>query len=181
MWQYFWPHAVYHLTRWFPRNNRLKIRIVVMILTLAVLAPQIYVLALPQTARFCGQHLFELLIVGIVFSFAMIGFTFLFSLMDPVPWEVKLAFHIFGGICFITGIIVTAFTSLAQDCKNNTEGLYYYSIAITVLSMVCTVFFIITVPFWLINRLRRNAVLDWKERDGICYEPVKCCSCIWHV
>ena len=36
--------------------------------------------------------------------------------MDPVPWEVKLVFHVFGGICFLTSIILTAFTSLARDC-----------------------------------------------------------------
>ena len=44
------------------------------------------------------------------------GFSFLFSIMDPVPWEVKLAFHIFGGIVFILGLVQTAFTSLAGEC-----------------------------------------------------------------
>ena len=36
--------------------------------------------------------------------------------MDPVPWEVKLTFHIFGGIAFILGLVQTVFTSLAGEC-----------------------------------------------------------------
>ena len=36
--------------------------------------------------------------------------------MDPVPWEVKFAFHIFGVITFVTGIIFTFFTSMAAEC-----------------------------------------------------------------
>ena len=51
------------------------------------------------------------------------GFSFLFSIMDPVPWEVKLAFHIFGGIVFILGLVQTAFTSLAGECVR----IYYIS------------------------------------------------------
>ena len=47
---------------------------------------------------------------------SVLGFSFLFSLMDPVPWEVKVAFHIFGLITFVTGIIFTLFTSMAGEC-----------------------------------------------------------------
>lgn len=43
------------------------------------------------------------------------------------------------------------------------------------------VFFILTVPFWLINKCFKNSILDQEYRTGICYEPVHCCSCIWHV
>ncbi len=44
------------------------------------------------------------------------GFSFLFSLMDPVPWEVKLAFHIFGVASFAFGLVSVIFTSLAEEC-----------------------------------------------------------------
>ncbi|KAK2184092.1 hypothetical protein NP493_283g04011 [Ridgeia piscesae] len=181
LWQYCWGHSVYHLTRWFPRNNRLKIRIVMMIFTIALLIPQFFVLAEPHTERFCGQHLFEFLVVSIVYTFCMIGFSFIFSLMDPVPWEVKFAFHIFGVITFVTGIVFTFFTSMAAECKVTTPELYYFSLAAVVITVVSLVFFAIVLPFWVINWWCVNSVLDYKNRDGICYEPANCCSCVWHI
>jgi hypothetical protein len=36
--------------------------------------------------------------------------------MDPVPFEVKLVFHIFGIISFVVGLTNTIFTGLAADC-----------------------------------------------------------------
>lgn len=36
--------------------------------------------------------------------------------MDPVPWQVKLAFHVFGIASFILGFVYTIITSLAGDC-----------------------------------------------------------------
>ncbi|ELU08082.1 hypothetical protein CAPTEDRAFT_185569 [Capitella teleta] len=181
MWQYFWAHVVYHLTRWFPRNNRVKIRVVILIFTFALLVPQGFIMAQPDTSHFCGQHLLEFLIVAVVFTFCMIGFSFLFTTMDPVPWEIKLAFHIFGGITFIVGVTNTFFTAYAGDCKVSTKELYYFSVAAAVFTMVTTVFFLVTVPFWIINRIWKNSVLDMRNREGLCYEPVKCCSCVWHV
>ena len=44
-----------------------------MIFTIALLIPQFFVLAEPHTERFCGQHLFEFLVVSIVYTFCMIG------------------------------------------------------------------------------------------------------------
>lgn len=181
MWQYFWAHAVYHITRWFPRNNRIKIRVVTLLFTFALLLPQILVLARPHSSRFCGQHLFEFLIVSIVFTFCMIGFAILFSVMDPVPWEVKLAFHIYGVVCFIFGIIVIAFTSQAADCRESTQELYWFSLSTGVLGMLTTGFFAVMLPFWIVNKIWARSVLDVRSRTGVCYEPVACCSCVWHI
>lgn len=44
------------------------------------------------------------------------GFVVLFSILDPVPYEVKLIFHVFGGVSFLVGLILTIFTSLAVEC-----------------------------------------------------------------
>ena len=52
-------------------------RIVSMILTVGMLVPQIWVLAQPHTSRYCGQHLFEFLVMSIIFTFCMIGRYFL--------------------------------------------------------------------------------------------------------
>ena len=56
------------------------------------------------------------MIIVVVVVVSLAGFSFIFSLMDPVPWEVKLAFHIFGVITFVTGIVFTFFTSMAGEC-----------------------------------------------------------------
>ena len=48
-------------------------RVVIMMFTAALLIPQFFVLFEPHTERFCGQHLFEFLVVSIVFTFCMIG------------------------------------------------------------------------------------------------------------
>jgi len=37
------------------------------------------------------------------------------------------------------------------------------------------------IPFWIINAVKRDSVLDNRTRQGFCYEPVKCCTCLWHV
>ena len=50
------------------------------------------------------------------YMYLFAGFSFLFSVMEPVPWEVKLAFHIFGGATFIVGLLSTVFTALAGEC-----------------------------------------------------------------
>ncbi|CAH1773257.1 unnamed protein product [Owenia fusiformis] len=181
VWQYLWAHGVFHLIRWFPRTNRSKVRIFILLLTLAFLIPQIFVLATPESARFCGQHLFEFLIVSIVYTFCMIGFSVLFSIMDPIPWEVKLAFHIFGGITYLSGLLLTIFVSLAGECSVTTGTLYFFSLALSIFSVIGIVFLTVMVPFWIVNRIWKNSVLDLRYRTGVCYEPVKCCSCVWHI
>ncbi|XP_030842743.1 uncharacterized protein LOC105445980 [Strongylocentrotus purpuratus] len=181
MWWYSLPHSVYHLIRWFPKTNRLKIRIVIFLFAFALLIPQFFVLTTERSSRYCGQHLFDMLIVSIVFSFCMTGFVVLFSILDPVPYEVKLIFHIFGGVSFLVGLILTIFTSLAVECRTNTAELYYFSLASTILCMIAAVFVILMLPFWIINYFYPGSVLDRKQRTGICYEPTNCCSCLWHI
>ncbi|XP_071945980.1 uncharacterized protein [Antedon mediterranea] len=181
MWWYTFAHVVYHLIRWFPKNNRLKIRIVIVLFSFGLLFPQLFVLSREHSTRYCGQHLFDFLIVSIVFTFFMIGFSFIFSLMDPVPWEVKLAFHIFGVIAFVMGLTLTVFASLAVDCRNNTLELYYLSVSAAVLTVTSFAFLMVMIPFWLLNYFFPNSVLNRKERTGVCYEPTACCSCLWHI
>lgn len=80
-------------------------------------------------------------ILCVVFTFCMIGnfwhyfllktatvsaFTFLFSIMDPVPWEVKLVFHIFGAITFVCGVTLTILTALANDCVSCSRRNNFY-------------------------------------------------------
>ncbi|XP_076472660.1 uncharacterized protein LOC143302053 [Babylonia areolata] len=181
MWQYMWAHTVYHLIRWFPRNNRIKITLVVMALTVAMLMPQLWVLLQKHTTRWCSQPLFPMLITSIVFTFFVIGFAFLFVTMVPVPREVKIAFHVFGLVNFITGIIQVVFTSNAEDCNSSTEELYKMSLALAILSAIALVYIVLLLPFWVVNVVKRDCVLDTRERQGVCYEPVKCCSCLWHI
>ncbi|XP_071841363.1 uncharacterized protein [Apostichopus japonicus] len=181
MWWFLFPHCMYHLIRWFPKNNRLKIRILILLLSVGFLLPQFYVLLVEQSSRYCGQHLFGLLIASIVVTFVMLGFTFLFVLMDPIPFEVKFAFNCYGGLTCILGVLFIILSSLATECQNNTPILYYYSLATAVLSGISIGIYALLLPFWILNRLYRNSVLDKKGRTGICYEPVNCCSCIWHV
>ena len=42
--------------------------------------------------------------------------------MDPVPFEVKVVFHVFGGVCFIVGLFLAIFTSMAAECVSIFEG-----------------------------------------------------------
>ena len=44
------------------------------------------------------------------------GFGFLFIAMVPVPRQVKVAFHIFGLVNFVTGLIQIIYTSQAEQC-----------------------------------------------------------------
>ncbi|XP_050414447.1 uncharacterized protein LOC126828612 [Patella vulgata] len=181
MWQYLWAHIIYHLVRWFPRNNRLKIFLLVMILSVAFLVPQLLVLYLDHSKRWCGQPLFEFLIVSIILTLIMIGFTFLFMVMVPVPGLVKIIFHVFGVLGLITGLSYIILTSKATDCKNTTEALYTLSVILASITGISIGFYVLMLPFWLINTFWPKSVLDPPARTGICYEPVKCCSCLWHI
>ncbi|XP_062505097.1 uncharacterized protein LOC134181840 isoform X4 [Corticium candelabrum] len=87
MWQYLWVHCVYHLARWFPRNDRRKIRLLLFFFSSALLVPLFIVLLLDQSTRYCSGNLFNLCVASICFTVCMIGFSFLFTLMDPVPWQ----------------------------------------------------------------------------------------------
>ncbi|XP_033642087.1 uncharacterized protein LOC117302306 [Asterias rubens] len=181
MWWYGFSHVVFHFIRWFPKDNRVKVRVIIILFSFALLFPQLFVLTRDHSSRYCGQHLFDQLIVSIVFTFCMIAFTIIFTLMDPVPFEVKVMFHIFGGMGFILGLVLSIFTSMAVECQNNTVELYYMSLASVILCLLTMVFFVLMLPFWLLNRWFTNSVLDKKGRTGLCYEPTECCSCLWHI
>ncbi|XP_005109063.1 uncharacterized protein LOC101852277 isoform X2 [Aplysia californica] len=158
-----------------------KCTVVAVFATLCLLIPQFYVLLQDKTTRWCPEPLMPLLITSIIFTFFVIGFTFLFVTMVPVPREVKLTFHGFGLVTFITGMIQCVSTSKAQDCDFSTPELYDISLALAVLCGVSIVYVAVLLPFWIINQVKQNAVLDKGERRGVCYEPVKCCSCLWHI
>ncbi|KAK3743313.1 hypothetical protein RRG08_007551 [Elysia crispata] len=181
MWQYLWAHAIFHMVRWFPPSNRIKITVVTMVITMCLLSPQFYVLLLNRTTRWCPEPLLSLLIISIVLTFFVIGFTFLFVTMIPVPREVKIAFHVFGLANFCTGLAQCISTLKGKDCQFTTIELYDISVALAVLSAIATVFVVFMLPFWIVNEKKKDSVLDRRNRTGICYEPVKCCSCLWHI
>ncbi|XP_076802817.1 uncharacterized protein LOC143446858 [Clavelina lepadiformis] len=181
MWFYFFPHCIYHLTKWFPQNNRIKFRVVVFLLSAALLVPEFIVLSLPTTSRACDQPLLNILVAGIVFLFMSVGFAIIFSLMDPVPRIVKILFHLFGVGSLILGLMSAFYTFEAPACSDSTTELYYWCYVTSVLALITTGYFLLTVPFWLANKTKPNLVLDWRRRSGICYEPVVYCSCVWHV
>ncbi|XP_064611850.1 uncharacterized protein LOC135475839 [Liolophura sinensis] len=181
MFYYFWTHIVYHLIKWFHPDNRKIIRILVWITTALLLVPQFYAFAKPESTRYCDQPLYEMLVVSIVLTFVMCGFTFLLTLMDPVPREVKIAFHVFGGVCFVTGLVHSAMVFSALECNIFAEVLYDWSLAVAVLIMICTVYFVILIPCWILDMICSDWILNRKEKTGICYEPEKCCPCLWHV
>ncbi|XP_065842384.1 uncharacterized protein [Oscarella lobularis] len=183
MWHYMWAHVSFHLTRWFPRDDRTRIRIVLFLFTTALLIPQLVVLLMEETGtRFCEPSLFNLLVASICFTLFTIGFTVLFSTMEPIPWQIKLLFHIFGCASAILGIIQISYVVQGtESCKENVAALYYLSMALAIFSGFSIVFFLLSIPFWIINRLCPEAVLNRRSKVGICYEPVRCCNCIWHV
>ncbi|XP_062505094.1 uncharacterized protein LOC134181840 isoform X2 [Corticium candelabrum] len=152
MWQYLWVHCVYHLARWFPRNDRRKIRLLLFFFSSALLVPLFIVLLLDQSTRYCSGNLFNLCVASICFTVCMIGFSFLFTLMDPVPWQASFV-----------------------------PALYYVSLAYAVLSTLSMAIFVILIPLWLINHFKKNSLLDRQHKEGCCYEPVRVCSCLWHV
>lgn len=101
--------------------------------------------------------------------------------MIPVPRELKVAFHIFGLICFVEGLVLIGYVSKAEPCKNTTWPLYLISLIFAWFAGISIVFFVLMLPFWIINKAKRDSVLDVRNRSGLCYEPVKCCSCLWHI
>lgn len=59
-----------------------------------------------------------MLIISLILTLCLCGFSVLFAIMDPVPWEVKLVFHIFGLATFITGLLTVVYTAQASECVN---------------------------------------------------------------
>ncbi|XP_062505093.1 uncharacterized protein LOC134181840 isoform X1 [Corticium candelabrum] len=182
MWQYLWVHCVYHLARWFPRNDRRKIRLLLFFFSSALLVPLFIVLLLDQSTRYCSGNLFNLCVASICFTVCMIGFSFLFTLMDPVPWQVRLVFHVYGlGTAILGVLLLQGVLDGQEDCASFVPALYYVSLAYAVLSTLSMAIFVILIPLWLINHFKKNSLLDRQHKEGCCYEPVRVCSCLWHV
>ena len=68
-------------------------RIVFAILTFGVLVPELYVLALPDTSRFCAQHLLTFLIVTTVFTLCMLGKHYTLGIGQYI--EVCAMYHVY--------------------------------------------------------------------------------------
>lgn len=181
MWCYCWPHIAYHTVRVFPKNNRLKIRLTLWILTLVTLAPAGYVLSLDETFRCTPLHLLELLVTSMVLIFFLIGFAFLFTIMDPVPREVKIAFHVYGIVTAVFTVVSAAYTLSESTCQTNSAALYWYSYAAVVWNLLIGVCLVLLAIFWTANRVCQNSVLNVPQREGMCYETVSCCPCVWHI
>ncbi|XP_072100909.1 uncharacterized protein [Mobula birostris] len=180
MLHYCLAHLAYHFSRQLPRRNRTKLQVLLVLLVTVFLFPQMFVLARPRSSRYCDQPLLYNLTTFIIFTFIMTGFTFLLTLMDPVPRELKVAFHAFGVGSFLQGIITTAFTIAAPECVNTTPELYHLSLVLSVLSMLATVFVILLIPFWLVNSVYRGMLLNTGSQAGICHRPVADCPCLWY-
>lgn len=102
--------------------------------------------------------------------------------MEPVPWRVKFVFHLYGLGAAILGVILLSAVIRGQDtCEEFVPALYYVSLAFGILSVISIVIFLILLPLWLINHFKVNSLLDRQQKEGCCYEPVRVCSCLWHV
>ncbi|XP_038629220.1 uncharacterized protein LOC119950667 isoform X2 [Scyliorhinus canicula] len=160
MLHYCLAHLAYHFSRQLPKRSRAK---------------------LPKSSRYCGQPLLVNLTSFIIFTFIMTGFTVILTLMDPIPNEVKVAFHVYGVGSFAQGIATTAFTVPASQCANTTPELYYLSLVLSVLSVLATVFVGFLIPFWLADVFNKGMVSNHRSRAGVCQKPVANCSYLWHV
>ncbi|XP_052760231.1 uncharacterized protein LOC128203029 [Mya arenaria] len=183
MWQYFFAHAAYHGVRWFPQGNRWKMALLMLVLSIIAVGAQIFVIShYERSSRYCEQPLLTLQVISIILSSFTVGFTFLFSVLIPVPRGVKIVFHIFGLGCLIVGFwqIYSVIVSY-ETCSVNTPELYFLTQICAILSGVSIVFLLVVFPFWLVNAWKTGIVMDPYSRTGICYEPAKCCTCIWHI
>ena len=181
MWYYCFAHGAYHFVRWFPKEARRGVRMFCIFVSLLFLVPQGIVFFSNSVDRYCNQPLLNLAVISLGMTFAMIGFTFLFTMMEPVPWKLKIGFHFFGGFSLLIGMIQFGITLDSDHCDKNTPQLYVLSLSFGILAFVSTIFMCLVAPFWFVEYFCTGAILNRKERRGICYEPVKCCSCIWHV
>jgi len=181
MWHYFVAHAVFYITRCFPKDNRFAIRTFCLFTSLLFLVPQLYVLTLNTTGRACSQPLLTILIVSMGTTFVMLAFVFLFTMMEPVPWKLRFTFHFFGAFSFLIGILQFSYAVTAKDCATTTTELYYLTLYFGIFGIITTIYFLCMLPFWLIEFFWKGRVLNKNERRGICYEPVSNCPCLWKV
>lgn len=181
MWLYFYPHLLFHLTRWFPKNNRVKFRILSFFVSICLIIPEFYVLLQPRSERGCDQPLLAILVASTILLFFSVGFAFLFTILEPIERIITLAFHLFGFFSFILSIVTVAYTFQANACAESTMELYYWCYVSSILTLICMGYFALLSPFWIAEAVRRNSVLNEKAHEGVCYAPVVCCPCLWHV
>ncbi|EDV24144.1 uncharacterized protein TRIADDRAFT_57336 [Trichoplax adhaerens] len=160
-----------------------KRRLIIIPLTVCLLAPEFYVLLLNETSRFCPANLLNYLIADVTFTTLMLGFCFILCQMDPLVYQIKIAFHIFGVLDAAMGIAITiALASTnASTCRDNTTTLYYACLILAILHIASLGLVVFLTPFWVANSVWALSVLNPRQRRGVCYEPVKCCTCLWHV
>ncbi|XP_055515613.1 uncharacterized protein LOC129711738 isoform X2 [Leucoraja erinacea] len=103
MLHYCLPHIAHHFSRQLPKRNRAKFQVLLALFVSGFLLPQLSVLARPRSSRYCNQPLLHNLTTYIIFTFLMTGFTFLLTLMDPIPCKLRAAFHTFGVGSFLQG------------------------------------------------------------------------------
>lgn len=148
---------------------------------MALIAPQVYVLLRPSSSQYCSQPLLDGLICNIGFTLFTTAFALILVLVDPVPRWLRVLFHVFGAASFIEGICTGLMTFLAADCAASTPTLYQTSVVLSVLNALSIGFFLVVLPFWLSNSIFPELVLNKQSCTGMCYEPVVCCPCFWHV
>ncbi|KAK3729560.1 hypothetical protein QZH41_010892, partial [Actinostola sp. cb2023] len=112
-------------------------RIVIILFSLLFLIPQIYVaFYLDRSQRYCDQPLLNISVACVVFTFAMIAFSFLFAMMEPVPWQLKIAFHFFGFGSLLMGLVLFASTLDAKDCPQFVPELYYLCLSFGIFAVL---------------------------------------------
>ncbi|OAF71829.1 hypothetical protein A3Q56_00372 [Intoshia linei] len=151
MWHYAWAHFCYHVVHGLPKPNQYRMRILIWIIGFALLPPQFLVLYNPQSVRYCKYDLFSLLVVSIVLTMFSIGFSIIFTATEPINPFIVYAFMPFSFVCFLHTAILAVFTFLSPDCFKTVYYLYQCSYYMSIFSMVTTGFYIIVMPFWLVN------------------------------
>ncbi|XP_077787516.1 uncharacterized protein LOC114602951 [Podarcis muralis] len=174
-------HTAYHFSRRLPKRHRLRLQFAIFALGIAAFIFQLYILLRPRSSHYCGLPLLYNLVGSIIFTFFTIGLALLLVMLEPVPWELKTTFFIFGGASFAKGVCNIVFTALATQCAKTTPELYYLSVTLSVSSLVSTAFFSVLGLFWLVNVVFPGLILNKETKTGICYEPVSECGCLWHI
>ncbi|XP_061639421.1 uncharacterized protein LOC133483003 isoform X3 [Phyllopteryx taeniolatus] len=144
--------VAYRVSRWIPRNQRLKFQIVNAVFTALVVVPQLYVMARPTSARYCKQPLLNSLTASIALSLFASGFSVVFTLIDPVPQGLWASCHVFGLLSFGHGVCCAIMTLAAAACAKTTPELYHMSLFLTVASILSTGMLAVKGGLWLTKR-----------------------------
>lgn len=58
------------------------------------------------------------------FLFICLAFALLFAMMEPVPWQLKIAFHFFGFGALLLGLVQFASVLSSQECVSHILIMY---------------------------------------------------------